>query len=120
MERNTVSQKSGTTQRAGERYRFFIMLLILSAVVMFTYLIAGSVRTEAASSPQRPSYKYYTSVRIQKGDTLSQIAVEYHTDECGSLDEYMDEICAINHISRDSIHSGQYLAIPYYSSEYLE
>ncbi len=109
-----------TVQTAGEKYRFLFFLTGLLMTAAVVCMLTDSVRTQAASSPKAPVYKYYTTIQIQKGDTLSQIALDHMTEECGSLDEYLEEICEINHISRDSIHSGRYLTIPYYSSEYRE
>ena len=39
------------------------------------------------------------------------------TPEYGSVQEYVDEIKAVNDLGDDEIHSGQYLMIPYFSSE---
>lgn len=42
------------------------------------------------------------------------------TDEYTDITEYINEICTINHIDESDIHYGDYLTIPYYSSDYLE
>lgn len=136
--RETIIQNISITRRAGEKCRFMLFLLLLIMISAFAGILGDSVRTQAASSKEgvfcqesffvpeascasdAPVYKYYTSIQIQKGDTLWKIAGQYRTEECGSMEDYIEEICALNHISRDSIHSGQYLTIPYYSIQYLE
>ena len=95
-----------------QRRTFMLGLMVLTVIVIGSVLL-GTIRTQAA--PAEPSYKYYTSIQIQKGDTLWNI-----TDDYDSMDEYMEEICAINHILPGDIHSGQYLTIPYYSAEHLK
>lgn len=91
-----------------------VLLLIIS--VMICSVLLGSIEAEAAAS--QISYKYYTSIRVEKGDTLWGIASQYVTDDYSSVNQYIEEIRSINHITGDAIHTGQYLTVPYYSSEY--
>ena len=97
------------------------LLLFVSAGLLVSILVCsivfGSIRAQAASSDM--TYKYYTSVAIEPGDSIWKIASEYKTEECGDMEDYVKEICKLNHIgSTDDIHSGQYLTIPYYSEEF--
>ncbi|MGN0349015.1 MAG: LysM peptidoglycan-binding domain-containing protein [Roseburia sp.] len=89
---------------------FFFMILIAAG-----FLVFGVVRTKAADAS--PSYKYYTSIRIERGDTIWEIASDYLTDDYQDIEEYIEEICALNAISEDCIHAGRYLTLPYYSAE---
>ena len=50
-------------------------------------------------------------------DNSGKIADEYVGNFNISRAEYIDEICQINSISEDDIHVGDYVVIPYYSSE---
>lgn len=84
----------------------------LAAGMVLGVCLFGTIRTEAASSTV--SEKYYTSVKVQSGDTLWSIASDYITDEYADMNEYIDEVCAMNGISCDEIHSGQYITVPYY------
>lgn len=98
-------------------------LMFISGLVVIVFVIAGSIlfdsiRTQAAST--NTTYKYYTSIQVEQGDTLWNIANKYMTEGYADLDDYIEEICVINRISAGDIHSGQYLTIPYYSGEYLE
>lgn len=104
---------------AVRKQRITLLTIILVVLVMLTgCIIFGATKTQAA--PAETTYKYYTSIQVQKGDTLWNIASNYMTEEYVSVNDYIDEICEINHIAESDIHSGQYLTIPYYSSEYLE
>jgi cell division protein YceG involved in septum cleavage len=112
----------GTTMRS-ER-RFFIMSfvfpvsLLLIMMIILAFLMTSTVKTEAAMT--HTSHKYYTSVKIEQGDTLWSIAQENMTSEYSGIQEYIDEVCTLNHISEDDIHSGAYITIPYYSEDYLD
>lgn len=96
-------------------YTVFITGMTLLVLVVTGAILFGAIRTEAA--PSEETYKYYTSVTIEAGDTIWSIAQEYQTPECGDMTDYVAEICSLNHIKDDQIHTGQYLTIPYYSTE---
>lgn len=91
--------------------------LVLTAMLVIGFFLTGSVRTEAAPSEIRS--KYYTSIRIEQGDTLWGLADRYMTDEYKDREAYIREVCEMNRISEDDIHAGQYLTIPYYAAEPL-
>ena len=80
----------------------------------------GLASGRSTASKDHPSYKYYTSIQIEKGDTLWSIADTYMTSEYDSIQDYIREIKELNHLGPDDIHAGQYLTIPYYSGEFLE
>ena len=86
-------------------------------MLVIGFFLTGSIRTEAAPSEIRS--KYYTSIRIEQGDTLWGIADRYMTDEYKDRDAYIREVCEMNLISEDEIHAGQYLTVPYYAAEPL-
>ena len=63
--------------------------------------------------------QYYTNIEIQPGDTLWDLAEDYMGDQYESRAVYVAEVRQINGIAdSDSIVSGQYLIMPYYSAEY--
>ena len=61
--------------------------------------------------------KYYTSIQIEKGTSLWEIAEDYITEEYASEQEYIEEVMRMNHLNNDVIYEGAYLCVPYYSSE---
>ena len=113
------AKRAGSRQRRREVVRderiVLVATLILAGILVIGFLISGSVRTEAAPSEVRS--KYYTSIQIEQGDTLWEIAGRYMTDEYKDVNAYIQEVCAMNHISGDQIHAGQYLTVPYYATE---
>ena len=105
--------------RSGADVHRNILLVLLTAVfVLLCILIGSSIASSGQSrAALNHSYKYYTSIEIEKGDTLWTIAEQYMTSEYGSIQSYVEEIKDVNNLGDDEIHSGQYLTIPYYSTE---
>lgn len=101
-----------------QEFTIGLITLITFSIVAFCFLLSGSINTKAASAEN--SYKYYTRIRIEQGDTLWQIAGEYMNDNYRSRKDYIREVQTINHLLGEDIRSGQYITVPYYSSEYLQ
>lgn len=110
------------SRREAVRNQRIALIVAASAIILCIAVIRlfllDSINAQAATA--QISYKYYTSVQIQKGDTLWTIAGDYITDDYADMNEYIDELRALNHIQEDRIHAGEYLTVPYYSAEYLE
>lgn len=102
-------------QREAVQMRISFLFCSIIAVFMFCSILFGTIHTQAA--PAETTHKYYTSIEVESGDTLWEIAGEYISDEYSSMNEYITEICSINHISKDEIRAGQCLVLPYYSTE---
>lgn len=99
-----------------ERYRNPIIIVIFMIGFLIIFLFQTSKITNAGlTNPIR--HKYYTSIQIEKGSNLWEIAEEYITKEYASVEEYVKEVKQINHLTEDLIYEGAYLCIPYYSSE---
>ena len=62
------------------------------------------------------SYKYYTEIRIDRGDTLWSIADRYMSEEYTSRRAYVREIQKINDLGCD-LQYGQRILVPYYSED---
>ena len=91
--------------------------LIIMGVIIGSNFLASS-KSKAAES--EVTYKYFTSVEVQSGDSLWSIASASMTDEYADVNEYVKEIQELNHLgSNPTIHTGEYLMIPYYSNEAL-
>lgn len=98
-----------------QRGLFAVVIIVL---ISFGILLGGSINALASSKADVASYnKYYTSIRIESGDTLWSIADKYVSDFNLTKEDYIKEICQLNHISEDDIHAGAYIIIPYYSKE---
>ena len=102
-------------QREAAQKRVAVLFCSIVAVIMICSVMFGAIHTQAA--PAELTNKYYTSIQIESGDTLWAIANEYITDEYADMNEYICEVCSINHISEDEIHAGQYIVVPYYAAD---
>ena len=116
-----ISEKANESLRKREwvvRRQRAIFVIIFVLLISIGVLLTTSVNTLASSKKDISSYnKYYTSIKIESGDTLWTIADEYIDNLDVSKAEYIDEICQINEISEDEIHAGDYIVVPYYSDE---
>lgn len=98
-----------------QRNNFMIAFIVF---VSLSILFGTSINALASSKEDTSSYhKYYTSIQIESGDTLWDIADRYTKHLNISKLEYIDEICQINGISKDEIIAGEYIVVPYYSNE---
>lgn len=97
------------------------MLLTLSMLfIIFASILLISFSTQASDMEHHASYKYFTSIKIEKGDTLWSIANEnMDYDHYKNVSEYVNEVKTMNSLTSDRIVAGSYLIIPYYSTEYV-
>lgn len=104
---------------SAEIHRNLLLALISAILILSIFLIAGNIAlfSRSKAAPMDHSYKYYTSIEIQKGDTLWSIAEEHVTAEYASIQDYVAELKELNGLGDDGIHAGQYLTISYYSQE---
>lgn len=95
--------------------------IFIACVTLFLSLGIGlgcSFFSSAQDEDHAVSYKYFTSVMVQHGDTLSSIAADYMDEHYDSIDSYITEVRMTNHILDDEICAGEYLIVPYYSTEF--
>lgn len=97
------------------------MLILLATMLMITIgsVIFGSSFTsaQAQETKSEPTYKYYTSIVIEKGDSLWSIAQEYITSDYDNIQEYIEELIQLNSLTSETIHEGQHLLVAYYDTE---
>ena len=94
-----------------------ICVIAVIAIATITFTV-GNIRSFAGLAvPERDVYKYYTSICIEKGDTLWSIANQYMTEEYDGIEEYIYEVRRLNLLCGDGIHAGKYLMIPRYAVE---
>lgn len=87
------------------------MIIILTAGL----LLFSIVRTVKASVTEDSSREFHCeSIMINSNDTLWGIAEEYFTNEYDDINHYVEVIMEANNLSSTTIHSGNYLIIPYY------
>ena len=101
--------------------RNFSLLLLTAAAMLLSLLILFGNRAKAESEnagTYSGYYKYFTSITVQPGDTLSAYADTYNIAGIKSNEDYIAEVCTINNIDKDNIISGSRIIIPYYDKEF--
>ncbi len=94
-----------------------ILAVAIIVIISLGILLGTGISAFASNDKATVSYKYYKSICIEEGDTLWDIADEYITGTDLSHEEYISEICELNHIYKNEIHAGEYIIVSYYSSE---
>jgi LysM repeat protein len=111
--------KSRKQQRTKQIYlRLISTACLICAIATICSTNFFQINAEASSEQGVVSYKYYTSVTVQTGETLWDIANIYMSDEFSSVQKYIDEVKSINHLTDDRIYAGEELIVPHYSWEY--
>lgn len=99
-------------RRIVQRNRRIVAACTLALMALNVSILFHNFSVQA----ERPAagYKYYTDVRVERGDSLWSIAEQYITEEYKSMDSYIREIKKINHLGND-LQCGQIIVVPYYS-----
>ncbi len=102
--------------------------LRMKMLLFFTALLVGGIlalvcnhsASDAKSTNEDVAYKYYCSYQIQYGDSLTSIAKSYASGSRQDIQDYIKEVRSINHMEEDDyLQAGEYLIIPYYSTEFV-
>jgi len=98
--------------------RAHITAICISVIIMLLIICSGIIIANAAVSDDVKSdqFKYYTSINIEKGDTLWSIASDY-VSGTKTISNYVNDLKEINNLQTDCIYQGQKLIVYYYSSE---
>ena len=121
MERRRYTKNQRKTDR---RYHLYMnkrgLLFVVSLILVInTFLAVGMVAN--AKEKEVPMYKYYKSYMVEKDDTLLSIAYDMNAKECSQkqINECVDEMISINSLDhKGTICYGNYILVPYYSTEY--
>ncbi len=93
----------------------FTVCLITGMVIFYHSIVS---RAETEMKADNLSFKYYTEIEVEYGDSLWSIAHVYADSHYDSAGEYIREVKSINHLRSDIIKEGQKLVVPYYSNEF--
>lgn len=104
-------------KEARARKVFILKCMILSVILVAFTSIYGILIVNAADTDTAKTepVKYYTSITIESGDTLWEIADEYRPTGCSTV-SYVNEIKQLNHMGTDTLYAGQNIIV-YYMSE---
>lgn len=118
---NRISERVNNSLNRREeivRHQKRVLGITLVILVSLGIILGTGIKAFADSKNKMPSqYKYYTSIQVQPGDTLWDIAGEYTLGTDITKEEYIQEICEMNQMNQDEIYSGDYIVVSYYSSE---
>ena len=103
----------GNTLLAKRKMFGWTVIAFIAAVI----ILCGTIHIFASSTDSRPYNKYYTSVRVEDGDTVWSIADRYITDSQVSKRDYVDEVCRLNSLTDGNVRSGDYIVVAYYSQD---
>ena len=120
MNRAYVSKPSGKYIDHRRRQMIFRRICLISSIILSTVILIGAagILSHAEDSDNVHYYKYYTSVTVMPGDTLSSIAEEYGFNYDDTM-QHIDEIKFCNRMNEDTIYAGSSLIVPYYSTEFV-
>ena len=91
---------------------FGIASFIIIGIILFTVFLPSKSNQDIVAN------KYYKSIQIQKGYTLWSIATEnMDVNYYKNTSEYVKEIKTINALVSDRVTAGNYMIIPYYSTD---
>jgi len=107
--------------RRRRQLKHHILMFITTVLLISCFSVCFfSFKAKAQSGSEEIAYKYYKSITVENGDTIWDYAEKYADSEYyDSYDCYIKEVIRINSLSDDSIQSGQYIIIPYYSYEFV-
>lgn len=114
-EERNKQRKTRRVRQLRRRFCLAILTVVLVTVLAVSY---HAILSEANTGATETSFKYYTSIEVSYGDTLWTIANEYAGEEYASVNAYVEEVMQINHLKEENIIAGQYLVVPYFSTEF--
>ncbi len=116
--RELLRYKKHLRHRRIVRRRLAVAFISLFLIILFV-LSVNCLNTQATEELPETTYKYFKYHTVAHGDSLWSMAEEHIDYEFySSLDDYVDEVKEINHLSDDCIKVGQSLVIPYFSNVY--
>ena len=94
-------------------HRQFIFFSASGLIAVIVCIMLNVFPVSADSTHSQTGSVYYTSIEIQPGDTLWNIAEETMTSEYSSVPEYVKVLKEINSLDSDQLEAGQNLIIAY-------
>ena len=91
-------------------------LIALVMIVMIMSCFFGKTLVMANEESDDTVYnRYYTTIEVEKGDTLWSIAKTYYHPSGMSVREYVYELKLINGMVSDEIRAGNMISVEYYA-----
>ncbi len=93
----------------------YIKKFIIGISILLLLLTIWGIGRAEANDQAFHTVKYFKSIMVEEGDTLWKLSDKYMTNEYSSKNAYINEIIHINNLENDTIHTGQYIMVPYYT-----
>jgi len=111
-----LRRRQNKKRRERELKRNILWLIAALMLIVALSFAFGSILSVAKGGDDEASVKYYSSIELKYGETLTDIAMRYmDTQHYDSMDAYIKEVMKINHLKDDKIIAGQYIVVPYYA-----
>ena len=109
------NDKNRLTPRQKQKIMRRISMILGSIAIVLIIML--SVKETALNSKAADTYnKYYTSIVVKPGDTISEF-YRIYGERYENSAKFYEEVSMINDIDVDCISAGMYVIIPYYSQE---
>ncbi len=107
--------------RLRKERRCKVLRISIIAIATLCIIVIFSASYGAIKSNANSKFKYYTSITVEAGENLWDIADEYiDYDIYENKNNYIAEVQSINHLDESgTIVAGQMLIVPYYSAEFV-
>ncbi len=112
-------------KRALYRRRVLRNRILLGSIMLFAAILLTvgffTISSDARDDAKECNYKYFKQITIKQGDRLWELADDYiDYSEYDDKEEYLAEVCSINHMEDISvIKTGENIVLPYFSSEFV-
>lgn len=105
---------------ARQRRTLLFTAIAMVLGVILTFSVLGTSAQATGMDQASDSYKYYKEVYVESGDTLWTIAEAYTDGSVSEIRDCIAEVRNINGLSKyETLKSGTYITVPYYSAHYL-
>lgn len=115
MKRTPNKRKRLTPRQKQHIFRKLLIPAVLLILSVTIAILAFGINSKAKAIETEK--KYYKSVTIRSGQTLTYFAEEYADEHYATKEAYIKEVARINSLDPDKIKSGNNIIIPYYSEE---
>lgn len=122
-DRMSYRERSRQARRARALYvarcRMIIAGVLGTAMICMAFSALVLRSRASAAGAEDIAYKYYKNIVIACDYTLDNAVADYADEHYDDEKDYLQEVCAINHIaSAGDVTPGMHVIVPYYSAEF--
>lgn len=89
--------------------------MLITFFAVFIFIVGMKIVDVNANKTTSTSMKReYISIEVEAGDSLYNIAERYIGVGYSNLDDYIDDIKAVNDIKEDTVYVGKNIIVPRY------